>query len=515
MICEVYRHARIVKGKRTVDNFWTGHLKLRGDLVVAHIPLGVSDKEVARQRLAEIRREREQRAVGLLTPKSALICLVLLFLFSCVRFFSPEIQAGFWVAPYLVAQGIILGGFVWYLWKISTRRHGSENPKLAPAPPMAGPTAKHRSDPLLTLRFFACFMVLGGHAILINFRPAHLLRDMARGEWYYYLVPEPWVGVWVFFVLSGYLMGKGFYTRRYNESLVSVLCFFRNRFLRIAPLYAAATLLVAVLAKPAYFFLTHPWKLGAALFLFDPTTDPMPISALWSVGAEMEFYLAVPFVFVLFHRAFARRGILCFSLMAGAGFIFRWWELQFAFHKLILFAGPVLQFIDLVLSGFVLNGLVHRFRPRVAIKNGVTVSFFLMLGYYLVAAWYCRSGRMLEQPGDYLDLMLVFPTASIFLVSAIIFLMENASVQGENPITRWLVDRTQMLGLLTFSLYVWHEPIFSFMGRLSKKMFSSMSLADSLGMFATGSIAVFLVSLISYYFIELYFDRKKALPLPA
>lgn len=53
-----------------------------------------------------------------------------------------------------------------------------------------------------------------------------------------------WAGVWIFFLLSGYSIGYGFFTNRYNLydasgklSLRKVGGFYARRFLKIAPLY--------------------------------------------------------------------------------------------------------------------------------------------------------------------------------------------------------------------------------------------------------------------------------------
>jgi len=69
MICKVYRHWRKIDGKRVRDRLYTGHLKIKNDLKVTYIPLGIADKEAAQRKLDEIRQEREQEAAGILTPK--------------------------------------------------------------------------------------------------------------------------------------------------------------------------------------------------------------------------------------------------------------------------------------------------------------------------------------------------------------------------------------------------------------------------------------------------------------
>ena len=60
-------------------------------------------------------------------------------------------------------------------------------------------------------------------------------------------------GVWMFFVLSGYLMGKAFASNRYPVTWQGVLAFLQNRAVRIVPLYYLTVISFVLL-------LTHPWQ---------------------------------------------------------------------------------------------------------------------------------------------------------------------------------------------------------------------------------------------------------------
>ncbi|OIN00901.1 hypothetical protein A9236_06835 [Polynucleobacter sp. QLW-P1DATA-2] len=64
-------------------------------------------------------------------------------------------------------------------------------------------------DPLLFLRALFCLLVLLQHGFGITFQ-AESLGQHLFSEWVWLLLPSAWMGVWGFFVLSGYLMGKSF-----------------------------------------------------------------------------------------------------------------------------------------------------------------------------------------------------------------------------------------------------------------------------------------------------------------
>ena len=152
-------------------------------------------------------------------------------------------------------------------------------------------------------------MVLLGHGSMISFLPSDIAARISSGSKFWLLAPSPWAGVWVFFVLSGYLMGKGFFSGRYPFSRDGLLTFYRNRLLRILPLYWFAVLAISLLMKPEIFAPKNIWML-AAILLFDYSGAFAinPIGALWSVSTEVQFYILVPFLFVLYASLIERRG---------------------------------------------------------------------------------------------------------------------------------------------------------------------------------------------------------------
>jgi hypothetical protein len=68
MIAYIYRPKRQRNGKLASNRIWRARLKLNGDVKSRDISLGVSDKQVAEQKLREITRDHERVSVGLLAP---------------------------------------------------------------------------------------------------------------------------------------------------------------------------------------------------------------------------------------------------------------------------------------------------------------------------------------------------------------------------------------------------------------------------------------------------------------
>jgi len=65
----VFRPKRWVNGKVRVGRTWIGQFRLVGDVKPTRVALGVSDKQVAKEKLSRIVREAEREREGLSLPK--------------------------------------------------------------------------------------------------------------------------------------------------------------------------------------------------------------------------------------------------------------------------------------------------------------------------------------------------------------------------------------------------------------------------------------------------------------
>jgi peptidoglycan/LPS O-acetylase OafA/YrhL len=114
------------------------------------------------------------------------------------------------------------------------------------------------------------------------------------------LMTNGWVGVDLFFILSGFLIAQPFLT----SPKASVKNFYRNRGLRILPAYFTVLLLVLIGAFPFY---TIPSKelfkdtLFHIFFLQDYTGSNIN-TVLWSLGVEIKFYIISPLILILTGR---------------------------------------------------------------------------------------------------------------------------------------------------------------------------------------------------------------------
>lgn len=435
-------------------------------------------------------------------------CLTCYLAWALTALFRPELSelGGEWFYLFLHLATFVV--FLASMWRFFATPFA-----LGPShPDLPRPT----NDPLLTLRGVAACCVLFGHGIAIAFPPAELPKLLANGNPIWLLLPSPWSGVGLFFVLSGYLMGKGFFVGRYSLSRAGIKSFYLSRAFRITPLYVLAVLLVSIFKTPEIFSPTNIWQLlSILLFDYPGTFANNPIGALWSVSTEVQFYVGVPILFTAVALATKRANpekILSRLLLGGLMYrlsvlwIFghsAWYDRTYV---------PLIGNLDLFLAGIVTSWLVSR-----ASSSGARLfrldrlsTGLLVLGLtYLVAAVAFSAVLASHSARWVLDIVWgVMPTGVAIATVYAIFLFETAARNREEAsgISLRIVARTQWVGILTYAMYVWHEPIYlGLAARLPPSTSAGFSVAYLIG--ALG--VVFAASYVANVFVERPFARLK------
>src|ERR1019366_5276271 len=70
MIQTLYRPKRLRDGKRIVSRLYSARIRVDGERRILNVPLGVSDKQVAQEKLRRLVQEMEKEQHGLVSPKS-------------------------------------------------------------------------------------------------------------------------------------------------------------------------------------------------------------------------------------------------------------------------------------------------------------------------------------------------------------------------------------------------------------------------------------------------------------
>lgn len=247
-----------------------------------------------------------------------------------------------------------------------------------------------------------------------------------------------------FFVHSGYLMGKVFFTHRYRPDRHGIARFFRGRFLRIAPLLYL-NLIVCLLILPS----ANP-TIGEALgdFLFLNNFTGRDINGVtWSLSWEMQYYLIAPLIFLIF--AMPSKNVLLRVLALAC-------VLEIA-SVLGMRDIPPTEFFFYFLLGFAVNLVLRYFDAR---KFPGSTAFAVVVGFFVAnAIYYVLFNAGLER---------VAANPFIGIAAAVtIYLIElpRADEAVPQPYEAYGTLRLLSLrfwtwmGILSYGIYLWHLPI--------------------------------------------------------
>jgi peptidoglycan/LPS O-acetylase OafA/YrhL len=127
------------------------------------------------------------------------------------------------------------------------------------------------------------------------------------------LAPMGWTGVWLFFVISGYVISRNFIQQEYSDKspFLQYKLFMIRRFFRIVPVYFLYIFmnlcLLSLISQfdsfkevPFLLTFTYNWQM---IFQFWPLDRGWSsFGHLWTLSIEEQFYLIYPILFLFFLR---------------------------------------------------------------------------------------------------------------------------------------------------------------------------------------------------------------------
>lgn len=272
--------------------------------------------------------------------------------------------------------------------------------------------------------------------------------------------PWGWLGVDVFFVLSGYLIGGQLMARLAQGRRIDFADFYLRRAFRILPAFLvvlALYLLIPTMREgkamlPAWRFLTFSmnWNLDAKA--------TGTFSSAWSLCVEEYFYLLAPLtLLVLRGRAKwagpALAGVVLVGGMAlRAGLYSAVSDLPWNLYMAKLYY-PTWVRLDGLLLG-VLLAAGRTFRPR-------TMARWLPAWTALICGLFALAGALIVvgYEGPYMGF-----AGSVFgypLFSLACALLLSASLDAEPWLARLPLPGVGMLATLSYSLYLVHKPVYT------------------------------------------------------
>jgi peptidoglycan/LPS O-acetylase OafA/YrhL len=316
-----------------------------------------------------------------------------------------------------------------------------------------------------------------------------------------YLAPG-WIGVQLFFVLSGFLI-----TRILREGQIGSLGARLNRFywrrsLRILPvmilMLIATALIHAMTGAPASFTRDWPWLVTfLANFGRIGATDLGEAHVhMWSLAVEEQFYLLWPFAALLLSDRAIRRLILSVLILAPLARLVLFQHFSTAGYTpdqagIAVYVLPFSQF-----DAFAIGAAIAVWPAQRATQIGrrLLIVFALtgLCGFLtLVWAQLFKDGAFLASMGYPMHML---PAMGYFWGYSLLNLLSAQVVvaaSNNHPTTRFLSIRPlNFLGRISYGVYVYHVPML-----LLARHFQ-------INNFFVWSAAVIAVATISFYCIE-------------
>jgi peptidoglycan/LPS O-acetylase OafA/YrhL len=314
------------------------------------------------------------------------------------------------------------------------------------------------------------------------------------------LIPGGFIGVDIFFVISGYLI-SGIIFKNLEKGSFSFVDFYARRIRRIFPPLILVLVAVSCLGwfsmLPSEFLLLQNMVDSTALFItnftllfevgyFDGAAELKPLLHLWSLSVEEQFYIFYPIIILLIYRlnkTFLIPLLLLGSIVSFAVSIFFFSYKPEAVFYLLPSRAWELLIGSLIASGQRLSffsSIWDRFKSTYSkwiFENGIAVIGISLITFGLIYA----------TESSFPKWFALFPV----LGSAALILGQGSFINHHflsNSISVFI-------GKISYSLYLWHWPLFS-IARLYYPDTLSISLSITLISLS------FVLAILTTYFVE-------------
>ncbi len=308
------------------------------------------------------------------------------------------------------------------------------------------------------------------------------------------LLPGGFVGVDIFFVISGFVITATIRRQQYAGTF-SIAGFYRKRIRRILPplfLMMAAVLLVGWFLFPPYWYLQLAKSalattvFGANFFFlrntgyFDLSSTSLPLLHTWSLAVEEQFYLGFPLLLLLLQRYLPRRIVAALSLLALG---------SLALSIYLVHPHPFAAFYLAPSRAWeLLLGAVLALRPPPRNLQPSLLTAASATGIALTAASF-----FLLQPDS------PFPGVAALAPCLGAALLLYTGILPGSPLTRLLsIPPLVFVGNISYALYLWHWPILVFLRTTAPISWQ----ANPPLLLLSAALAAFAAASLSWYLLE-------------
>lgn len=290
------------------------------------------------------------------------------------------------------------------------------------------------------------------------------------------IIHAGWIGVEIFFILSGYLITGSLITAKNYKK------FYLNRAARIFP--ALFVFLIFYLLVSIIFNIKTDAFLLVSIFLFFcnwlfalDIYQTSYLTHLWSLALEEQFYLIYPWLIIIFiKKPKFLLGLIVFLFL----YKIHMFQIEYAFSRLYYAT-------DVRASSFVLGGLLYFIHSQkisfkhvnLLLNTKQFLSIFSLI--FIICASFMDVGRDIKY-------WLFFSNITVAILILYAYDQKNwINILLNNKILIYI-------GKLSFALYLWHYPIFRYL-RVDLELYPLM-------VFIIGFPIALLFSFLSYFYIE-------------
>lgn len=322
---------------------------------------------------------------------------------------------------------------------------------------------------------------------------------------YFPLFGIGWIGVDLFFVLSGFLITSILLTASQGKSFITR--FYLRRIFRIFPLYFGFLLVFyagmfllfdnrGVNSTFQYYVTNFEWFFSFLQnwLLINKGLPPEPyLQHFWSLAVEEQFYLAWPFFFLIRDVKLLK---WCTAVLFLAALLIRIFQWEFARNNEAFYFSTFSRMDSLMAGAFLVFLTKEKKKISRHLLTGI-ISFYVL---FLITHLYIFGHTRLDSP--------LFATIG-YSITAIFFMgICHIVIEYKTAIAGW--TWLCRIGRTSYGLYVFHLPVYLAMSALIQKTdLPENGTITSILIPLTSFAMTLLISAASYKYFEVPLLRKR------